>query len=144
MRKRILCVLEKPYTDDKKEVGDYWQYGTEETMNFENYSYKILRRTFPESDFELFSTNVDNRLGNSAKSKSNKMNANVPDLMKKKRISTVAFCGRKAERYYYTVKDEIKGNVILMPHPRSSLLTIKKREALTKAARKNSSFVSFW
>lgn len=142
MRKKILCVLEKPYTYDKKRVGEIWKIASEEEINLENYSNKILRKTFPKSDFYFFTTNVDRTLGDSAKSKSNEVNVDVLKLMKEYRINTVAFCGRKAQNYYNKIQNKIIGDVILMPHPRS--ITIKKREAVTKFARKNKRFVSFW
>ncbi len=114
-------------------------------MNFENRTNKILRRTFPEIEFRLFTTNVDNILGDSPKSKSNEVNAEVPELMKELRIKTIVFCGEKARDYYFTIENKIKGNnVILMPHPSGSLLTLEIREDVTKYVRKNKRYVSFW
>jgi len=90
-------------------------------MRPDNYTFSRLIRNFPESDFNIYATNIDNKLGLGPNSKVKEVNANVPKLIKSKKIDTVIFCGNIAHNYYYEIEDKIKCNVILMRHPAHGL-----------------------
>ena len=139
-RKVVLCVLNKPYTYEKGKIGNECLYFTEKTMNFDNRSFSILRKIFPKPEFELYSTNVDNILGFSPNCTAKETNANVPKLIKKFKAQIVVFGGIKSKKYYWTIKDKINCNIILMPHPSWRLFTIKLRNKITKIAQNNNCF----